>query len=682
MKHLYFYFTKIAALIVNLLLFIVVGVFAADQRCDFRLATCPESFNGQSIYVPKKVTAFAPDFYVCKPTKVIENVGGKVQPPSIMFVIDNSTSMSGINNNNPNDSGGVRFKVTSALLDTIYSKYPGAEVGLTVFQDVLCFDTRDDLNFVGLPADYKAFPRTGYETQGYIPLLKLDSTVAGGIKAIDLLKKYLQTEPITLNNNLSSNILKYKPQFELTQGTNINTAFDAARFAMLKAIHPKENQFVIFLSDGEPNSDWPRTPTDFENGLTMPTTFTVYFLATAGAPVPRSIETMTTNIRNNGYSTNNQLSEYWGMQASFEGLLSSLMSKAITSIFSTIKQEPTTLKLNGVTYKDYNEEDSTFFLPGGLPLKDSITNVKVEIKYKVVKDSSGASYDSTVNVEFNIVRSDNMAQSNGILLNCRDTVLYQVSVNATDPSAAEKDADPGTIEFTRNNSGGDLAVYFTISGTATKKADYTTIVDTVYFLPGQTKSSLEIKPIADVNEEGDETVVVRLLSTKNGRTIRYGINQPDSAVVTIHDLVKDDTVNVAVLINPFSPSAVVLDTIRAMYNQGKISGTVFQNLKSIAERPEYKSGTFITIQTSKQLKPLTSDNTVFGKTVIFDALGNKVKDLEIKDMDKDHGRYTAFWDGTNHIHRRVGNGVYLMKMNFTNTEGKTTKIISKIGVKN
>jgi hypothetical protein len=534
---------------------------------------------------------------------------------------------------------------------------------------------------VGLPADYPPFTKTGYETQGYIPLLKLDSTVSGGMKGIDLLKKYLQTEPITLDNNLSSNILKYKPQFELTQGTNINLAFDAARFSMLKALHPKENQFVIFLSDGEPNSTWPRAPADFEKGLTMPTTFTVYFLAAADAPVPRSIETMTTNIRNNGYSTNNKLSEYWGMQASFEGLLSSLMSRAITSIFSTIKQEPTTLKLNGITYKDYNEEDSTFYLPGGLPLKDSITNVKVEIKYKVVNDSSGASYDSTVNVEFNVVRSDKMAQSNGILLDCRDTILYQVSVNATDPSAAEKDAEPGTIEFTRNNTSDGLSVYFTISGTATKKADYVTVADTAYFLPGQSKVSLEIKPVTDVIEEGDETVVVRLLSTKNGRTIRYGIKQPDSAVVTIHDIVKNDTVNVAVLINPFSPSAIILDTIRAMYNQGKINGVLFQNLKSIAEKPEFKSGTFITIQTSKQLKSLASDNSVFGKAVIFDAVGNKIKDLEIRNMDKDHGRYAAFWDGTNLKHRRVGNGVYLMRMNFTNTEGKTSKINSKIGVK-
>jgi hypothetical protein len=385
---------------------------------------------------------------------------------------------------------------------------------------------------------------------------------------------------------------------------------------------------------------------------------------------------MTNNIRKNGYSTTNPLSDYWGMQVSYVSLLDVLMTKAIGQIFSTVKQEPTVLKLNGVTYNDYRVDDSTFYLPGGLPLNDSITNIKMEINYLVRNDSSNTTYDSIVKVEFNVVRTDQVEPSQGILLNCKDTVLYQVSIKATDPTAAEKDTDPGKIEITRNNTNGDLAVYYTISGTATKGVDYTSFVDTAYFIPGQSKVSLEIKPITDIIEEGNETVVVTLLSSKNGRTIRYGIKQPDSAVVTILDILKEDTVKIAVLFNPLSLSSkLTRDSLN-----GKYYPALVDKLLSLANNSDY--GTFISVQSSKSLKSIASDNSVYGKAIVFDALGNKIKDLEIKEVDKDRGNYAAFWDATNFKHRRVGNGVYLVKMTFTNVDGKTYKSQNyKVGVK-
>lgn len=71
---------------------------------------------------------------------------------SIMFVIDHSRSMYDMQNTNPTgqnydpDGGmdrlGNRYAVARALIDTLSNteKFPGVEVGLTVFSADLCFN--------------------------------------------------------------------------------------------------------------------------------------------------------------------------------------------------------------------------------------------------------------------------------------------------------------------------------------------------------------------------------------------------------------------------------------------------------------------------------------------------------------------------------------------------------------
>jgi len=118
-----------------------------------------------------------------------------------MFIIDNSTSMMGSGSVNPRDSAGVRFKVVSALLDTIYKQIPDADIGLTVFRDYLYFDARDNSNFAAFPDEYYTqYPLAArneeFKNQAYIPLLRLDSTLQDGVKAIDLLKKMLLTQKV------------------------------------------------------------------------------------------------------------------------------------------------------------------------------------------------------------------------------------------------------------------------------------------------------------------------------------------------------------------------------------------------------------------------------------------------------------------------------------------------------
>src|SRR5512133_2848340 len=176
------------------------NVYGADKTCSMKLSACPEDYNGQAVYVPRNVTVMSPDFKVCMPSLPDEGIGESYKAPSIMFIIDNSTSMIGSGStSNPRDSGGVRFKVVSALLDTIYKQIPDADIGLTVFRDYLYLDARDNSNFVAFPDEYYTqYPLTArkeeFKNQAYIPLLRLDSTLQDGVKAIDLLKKMLLTE--------------------------------------------------------------------------------------------------------------------------------------------------------------------------------------------------------------------------------------------------------------------------------------------------------------------------------------------------------------------------------------------------------------------------------------------------------------------------------------------------------
>jgi FlgD Ig-like domain len=659
------------------------NVFGADQSCSMKLGSCPESYNGQAVYVPRSVNVISPDFKVCMPSLPDEGVTGTYETPSIMFIIDNSTSMMGSASvTKPRDSGGVRFKVVSALLDTIFKQFPGADVGLTVFKDYLYFDARSNPNFAVFPEEYytrypfSATVSENYKNQAYIPLLRLDSTVQGGVKAIDLFKEMLLTKrELVTGGRYETTVMQYTPGFTATSGTNINAAFDATTYAMTKAKNGPDAQFVIFLSDGVPNANnWPRTDDDYMNGWGMPTTFTVYFTDVGEADAPAGIQTMTTNIKNGDYSKSNVLSAYYPMNVSYDTLMSVLINKALKPIMSSLKKEPTALKLNNKTYTRYNVTDSTFAIDA-IPLKDSITHIEMEINYQVkVADSSKVLRDTIVKSVFDIIRSDKISPDPNVLINCHDTILYNVSITASDREAAEAGPDNGSFQITRTNSGlGDLTVYYTVKGTASKGTDYTadTLSDSVKFVSGISSKTILIKPITDTIKEGDETVVIKLLTQKNNRNIRYAINGTDSAVVVIKDLViiKEDTLEIAVLLNPFSRTVPILQQLDSLPESIKKS-EMFGKLQQLIG--DNNSGTILAVKTTTH-----KGTPISGKAVLYDALGNVVKKLEIGEIDKSKGDYGAFWDGTNVNNRKVGAGVYLMKVYI---EGEKMKSI-KVGVR-
>jgi hypothetical protein len=264
-------------------------------------------------------------------------------PPSIFFIIDNSTSMSGTNGNDP---VGNRFTVTSALIDTVMAKFPQAEVGLAVFIGGLYYNPASK---PGIFQTITSASRMGLDSTGaFVPLLTLNQTY-GTQTGYQILK-----EVLAVNNGA----LTYASIPNLQTGTNINSGFDAAIQAYSATNFAKENQFIIFLSDGEANR-----PTSSSSAFTAatncPTTFTVYF--TTGATVPTTIQTYTANCKINGYSTSNDSSNAWAYRnTTFDALMGFLMDHVLSIIIKDEIINPSTLVINSLSSTSWTIADSTF----------------------------------------------------------------------------------------------------------------------------------------------------------------------------------------------------------------------------------------------------------------------------------------------------------------------------------
>jgi Galactose oxidase-like, Early set domain/Calx-beta domain len=110
--------------------------------------------------------------------------------------------------------------------------------------------------------------------------------------------------------------------------------------------------------------------------------------------------------------------------------------------------------------------------------------------------------------------------------------LPTVTVVATDANAAEA-ATPNTGTFTVSRTGSTaaaLTVNYTVGGTATAGADYTTLSGSVVIPAGSASATITVTPVDDSVSEGDETVVVTL-----GSSVSYNVGSPSAATVTIAD---------------------------------------------------------------------------------------------------------------------------------------------------
>jgi hypothetical protein len=384
----------------------------AGQKCEMTFTTCPESFSGQTISVPQNVVAIAPKVHACKSTQVIQSTTTTGATPSIVFVIDNSGSMK---TNPGNDRTGSRFTVTKALLDTLFKAQPQTEVGLIVFREHLFFDVTTSQYYTKYFKTLSAVLDSEPD-QAYLPFTTLNQ-MYDGKRGIDIIKDILTTD--TIGSGSQSYVdLVYQPNYSRsTSGgeTNINGAFIAAKEAFLAAKNPKEQQYIIFLSDGEPAgntqaghaSNYFDTPEGVAN---VSTTFTVYF--NANGQRPASLVTMTDNIKINGYSATNPKSDLWTLNTSFDALLNLLMNNVIKTIL--VPANPIKMVLNGETSVIYGYIDSSFSFPDSFPIGSDSTRFTMNISYHYTLPSTGQQKDTTDTIVFYVKRTNQTALPTGI----------------------------------------------------------------------------------------------------------------------------------------------------------------------------------------------------------------------------------------------------------------------------
>ena len=347
---------------------VCIGTLTAEEVCKFTYMGLPERIHNDTLDLPGDAVAMGSHVRVGNSSFLV--MEGK--PSSVMMIIDNSSS------NWDTDPNCDRYKVMTAFLDSVYAKSPRTSVGLAVFGTTLWFDPADDALFQPLNNGSKG---------GYIPLLVLDSTYTGTNsnvgypkKGIEILKFYLQYKSIPPE-------LLYSSFNFMGRGTNINIGFEAAKDAMLASPSPKDRHFCIFLSDGEATEPANGDMFLYVNGTGVPTTFTVYYTPDDSIQAFENLVKMTNNIKNNGYSSSNPLSNLWSIKTDYNTLMKLLMENVIKLIItSQTTFVPTDLSVN--TIVSVSGWDSTGFEYGKLfPLIGKETVFKYNINYKMTKDS-------------------------------------------------------------------------------------------------------------------------------------------------------------------------------------------------------------------------------------------------------------------------------------------------------
>ena len=91
-----------ASLLICITFQILVPEIKAAEVCEWNFRSCPEDIHGQVITVPEKVIALSPNIRACN--AVTQTVSADT--PAIMFVIDNSGSMTAGMGRDGNDVSG------------------------------------------------------------------------------------------------------------------------------------------------------------------------------------------------------------------------------------------------------------------------------------------------------------------------------------------------------------------------------------------------------------------------------------------------------------------------------------------------------------------------------------------------------------------------------------------------
>ena len=116
-------------------------------------------------------------------------------------------------------------------------------------------------------------------------------------------------------------------------------------------------------------------------------------------------------------------------------------------------------------------------------------------------------------------------------VNIADNPIPIVTIAAPDPNAAETGPDTGRFTFIRvGDTGFNLVVTYSVTGTGDNTADYQTITTTITIPASHTTADRIITPIADGAPESSETVI---LTVTDGAQDEPGT--PSAATVTIAD---------------------------------------------------------------------------------------------------------------------------------------------------
>lgn len=486
----------------------------------------PEDLNGTTVEAPHGMVAMTEQVQVGIPGALTEGnpTGGE---PSIFFVLDNSGSMWA--DGHDMDDHAYRYKVTSALIDSIKARNPKAEVGIGIFGSELYMKKSDDKDLFDVV-------NSGDEW-GYIPLLNLSeeypSERAGTGTGVEILKHYLKTRTTTTKNPLD-----YRPS-GAEVGTNITCGFDGAVSAFKKAANPANRHYVIFISDGDAN-----VPTDndaererFMQGIDVPTTFTIFFSKMDTETdngidtliIPQSIPTMTNNINtNNG----NQDSKYWAYQNNSEDeLMTFLMDNVISVIDQKIAAEVKNLKINGTTGgSSWDGEFITF--TDMFPLTGITTPFEYSIDY-YIEDTTIVNgvetinlIDTTLNTNFSVELKDNVTDL---------------------PEKFTKESWERSLGFFDGNQA--LSV---ISATS-QNTEIRFTEEAINIFYGYNDVDVEIKS----KMKGD-TEVLRL--NKNSNVFTHGIDIDNSGAIAVDGRIQVDMVDT--LIATFRNPKLPLDTIQ------------------------------------------------------------------------------------------------------------------------
>lgn len=341
------------------------------------------------------VNTVAMDEYVYAST-FLDNIVEK-DPSSIMFIVDNSQS------NSDTDPGGNRFKLISELMELIYDKAPETRVGLVMFGSRSWMYKEDD------PDLFTAFS----STDSYIPPLGLDEEYSGRYRrsngdatpveqfeytktGLDVLKMYLETKQdggTVVSKYIPCHFINFPDNITKSDHndalTNITIAFEAAKHAHLNQELPlkKNKHFNIFFSDGKAGLKagdvMAGTVDEYKKGIDVPTTFTFFYESDQDSY--NALQLMTSNIKNNGYSNNNKLTQMWNLAGDWDGIKKILVDDVFGTILSKTKGDPTKITINNSSKTNW--DDQGFLYDDLFALQKGLTPFKFDLDIHLVIDS-------------------------------------------------------------------------------------------------------------------------------------------------------------------------------------------------------------------------------------------------------------------------------------------------------